>query len=169
MGAARNNSRQSGALNFRYAQPADCAALSALALESKAAWRYPDSELEKWRSALIVTMQSLASPTIVAEDASGLLGFAQVIATTVQWQLEHCWVRPSAMRRGIGRALVARALEAVREGGGDGVAIDADPHAEAFYLALGARRVGVVAAPIAGEPDRVRPQLWLPVPAGSPR
>ena len=48
----------------------------------------------------------------------------------------------------------------------DGVAnlaIDADPNAEAFYLANGARRVGEDAAPIEGLPGRTRPQLLLPV------
>jgi hypothetical protein len=37
--------------------------------------------------------------------------------------------------------------------------VDADPHAERFYLACGAVSIGTVAAPIAGQPDRVRPQF----------
>jgi hypothetical protein len=41
------------------------------------------------------------------------------------------------------------------------VFIDADPHAEAFYRACGALRIGGVAAPIDGQPQRVRPQLVL--------
>ena len=77
------------------------------------------------------------------------------------WELEHLWVHPDWLRRGIGRALLARAMEAAAEKGEAALLIDADPHAEAFYLAAGAQRVGAVAAPIAGQPDRVLPRLLL--------
>jgi hypothetical protein len=66
------------------------------------------------------------------------------------------------MGRGVGRALLERAaIEAAlldyRE-----LKIDADPHAEAFYLACGAARTGTsVAAPISTDPGRRRPQLAL--------
>lgn len=43
------------------------------------------------------------------------------------------------------------------------ITIDADPNAEAFYLACGVIRVGHVAAPIFADPSRVRPQLSLPI------
>ena len=83
------------------------------------------------------------------------------------WELTHLWVVPSMMRQGIGRALLAHAMLSAREGGASTIAIDADPNAEPFYLACRARREGVVAAPIIGNPARVRPQLSLPV-DGSP-
>ena len=76
------------------------------------------------------------------------------------WELEHLWVHPDWLRRGIGRALLARHGSGRREGEA-ALLIDADPHAEAFYLAAGAQRVGAVAAPIAGQPDRVLPRLLL--------
>ena len=41
------------------------------------------------------------------------------------------------------------------------IAIVADPHAERFYLRLGARRVGEVAGPMPGAPDRKLPLLEL--------
>lgn len=65
------------------------------------------------------------------------------------------------MRRGIVRALLAHAVSTARSGGASAIAIDADPSAEPFYLACGARREGVVAAPVSGNPARVRPQLTL--------
>jgi len=36
-----------------------------------------------------------------------------------------------------------------------------DPHAEPFYLRLGARRVGEIAAPMPGAPERKLPLLEL--------
>ena len=67
--------------------------------------------------------------------------------------------RPQLMDRGIGRALVAHALETAARGGASAVIVDADPNAEGFYLACGGVRCGEVPAPIPGEPGRVRPQL----------
>ncbi len=148
-------------LRLRPARPPDCATLTALAQESKAAWPYPPAQIEAWRSELTITPASLVAPTIVAEDASGIVGFMQVAGFSAGWQLEHCWVRPGARGRGVGRTLVEHAMELVRTARGTGIAIDADPHAEGFYLSLGASRVGEVAAPIAGDPARIRPQLWL--------
>src|SRR5207245_9079332 len=75
------------------------------------------------------------------------------------WELDHFWVLPPFMDRGIGRALVAHALETAARGGASSVTVDADPNAESFYLACGGVRCGEVPAPIPGEPGRVRPQL----------
>jgi GNAT superfamily N-acetyltransferase len=152
----------SAALQLRFAVPGDCAGLTVLAQESKSAWPYPGEQLAAWRGELTVAPQSLSTaPAWVAEDDAGIVGFFQVVPPPPQWQLEHCWVRPAAMRKGIGRAMMLHALQLVGAAGGNGLAIDADPHAEAFYLALGACRVGAVAAPLEGDPGRVRPQLWL--------
>jgi GNAT superfamily N-acetyltransferase len=71
------------------------------------------------------------------------------------------------MRRGIGRALLGHAVSTARGGGASTIAIDVDPNAEPFYLACGARREGVVAAPVSDNPARVRPQLTLSVVDGS--
>jgi len=70
------------------------------------------------------------------------------------------------MRRGVGRALVSHALQTASRGGASEVTVDADPNAEAFYLDCGAVRCGEVAAPIAGQPTRVRPQLTFQVAGG---
>jgi hypothetical protein len=65
--------------------------------------------------------------------------------------------------RGIRRALLAHAVNTACLAGASSIVIDADPNAEPFYVACGAVRQGIVAAPIAGDPARVRPQLSLRV------
>jgi len=90
-------------------------------------------------------------------------GFYLVVPREPSWELEHLWVAPQFARRGIGRALLAHAVSTARACGASAVLIDADPNAEAFYLACGAARVGTVAAPIANDRARVRPQLALQV------
>lgn len=63
--------------------------------------------------------------------------------------------------RGVGRMLLAHLEAAAAASGATTIEIDADPNAEAFYLHLGAQRVGKVAAPTARDPQRVRPLLRI--------
>ncbi len=69
------------------------------------------------------------------------------------------WIAPDHHRRGIGRQLVEQALVAARRRGVSCVRVISDPFAEPFYLQLGARRVGDVAAPMPGAEDRILPLL----------
>ena len=63
--------------------------------------------------------------------------------------------------QGHGRELLAHALRTAAEGGATILTVDADPNAESFYLASGAKRTGTVPAPIAGQANRVRPQFMF--------
>jgi RimJ/RimL family protein N-acetyltransferase/predicted N-acetyltransferase YhbS len=149
-------------INIRPATPADTPALTALATRAKAHWHYPPAQLDAWRDALTITADSLAaSPTWVAEGDGRIAGFYQLKMHGDSWALEHLWVDPAWMRRGIGRALFAHARDVAVERGAVAIGIDADPNAEPFYLACGAARIGAIAAPIDGMPDRARPQLVL--------
>lgn len=98
----------------------------------------------------------------VAVDAAGeVLGFCATSPARPRWIVEHMWVRPGEIGRGVGRALVRDALDRAREGGAVGLEIESDPYAEGFYLRLGAKTVGAVPAPMPGAPDRTLPRLRL--------
>jgi predicted N-acetyltransferase YhbS len=147
-------------VNIRPAQGHEAEALTAIAVEAKAYWGYPAATLESWRLELTVSTQTIASrPTFVALIGEEIAGFYTLSPSHRTWGLDHLWVLPRFMERGIGRALVAHALETAARGGASSVTVDADPNAESFYLACGAARCGEVPAPIPGEPARVRPQL----------
>ena len=75
--------------------------------------------------------------------------------------LEHFWVLPGQMGKGVGRALLVYARGLAAAGGANRISIDADPYAERFYRACGANTVDIKAAPIPGMPQRVRPQMLL--------
>ena len=67
------------------------------------------------------------------------------------------WIEPTHMRRGVGRRLWDHAMAAARAIGFTAVLIDAEPHAEGFYVAMGAERIGAVpSTAIAG---RLLPQM----------
>lgn len=156
---------------IRAARIENAEVLTRLAGAAKASWGYPEEAMRAWKDALIITSTSITSaPTFVAEPAGreGIIaGFYQLETNENPWSLEHLWVDSEWMRQGIGRALLAHATLFAHSAGIDELAIDADPHAEPFYLSCGAIRVGAIAAPIPGEPDRVRPQLVLRVGEGS--
>jgi len=149
-------------MRLRPAQPGDRAALEEIAYAAKAYWGYSPEQLEAWRADLEVSAEALSTDQFcVAEEDGRPVGFAQVATHGRPWELDALWVHPDYIRRGVGRALLAWAAALAASAGQRELAIDADPNAEGFYRACGARVVGSVAAPIAGKPQRVRPQLRL--------
>lgn len=136
--------------------------LSRIAQEAKAHWGYRAKELARWEADLTVSAVSVGKqPTFIAEIDREIAGFFQLKYAPNGPELEHFWVRPGFMGRGIGRALLERALREVSTREYDELFIDADPNAERFYIACGAVRIGVKPAPTIGHPQRVRPQLVL--------
>jgi len=151
-------------MNVRSARPTESEELSALALSAKALWGYSAQQLALWSSELRITRETIVSqPTFVAEENALPVGVAQLDTKALPWAVECLWVHPSAVRRGVGSLLVRHLLAHARTNGQSALRVDSDPNAEGFYLHLGARRVGEVAAPIEGQPSRTRPQLILSV------
>lgn len=148
------------AVSMRRARPAEAARLSALAVRAKAHWGYPQAWLERWSADLTVTpAYLLANDSFVAVEADRPVGFCVLEWRGGEASLEHVWIAPEYHRRGIGRRLVAQALEAAARAGAGRVEVLSDPFAEAFYVRLGARRLRDVPAPMPGVPDRVLPLL----------
>ena len=151
-------------MHIRQAVAREAEELSALALRAKAHWGYADTQMEQWRPALEVSGEAvLARPTFVAENNRRVVGFYSMVPSTAAWELDNLWVEPEHVRHGFGRALVSHAVQTAAFGGASSIHIDADPNAESFYVACGAARIGEVPAPIAGQPNRIRPQLMLVV------
>ena len=138
--------------------------MTSLAFAAKAFWGYSRQQLDAWSNELRLSPESiLQEPTYVAEDQGRVLGVVQLDTSSATWQVECLWVHPDVTRHGIGTRLMREAVACARARGQRELHIDADPNAEGFYLRVGARRVGALSAPIAGSPQRVRPQLVLTV------
>ena len=143
------------------AVPEQAALLTGLAFRSKSHWGYPVSWLEEWRPTLTVTGEQIASESVVvARLDAAVVGFYALHVDGARASVEHLWVEPAAMGRGVGRALFAHAAAEAASRGCDVLEIDSDPNAEPFYVAMGAVRTGTVAAPVAGLP-RELPRLEL--------
>jgi GNAT superfamily N-acetyltransferase len=151
-------------MDIRRAEASEAEALSAIARASKAHWPYAPEQIEAWHDDLTLSAELItAHPTFVALVDGVVAGFHQLLAGQDTWVLEHLWVLPSYMGKGMGRALLQQATDFARRHGAQYIGIDADPHAEAFYAACGAQTVERKAAPIDGAPERARPQMILRV------
>jgi GNAT superfamily N-acetyltransferase len=131
------------AIRVRPALPEEHAVLSDLARAAKAHWGYPEEWLELWRDDLTFTPERIARGGVVcAERAGGLLGCAAFDTSGSPAELDALWVHPAAIGTGIGRRLLAEVTSLARAGGATRLRIESDPNTEAFYLRMGARRVG---------------------------
>ena len=140
------------------AKPGDAPALTAIARAAKRHWGYPAAWLEEWEPLLRVTPEFLAATeTFAAWPADGgageILGWAALtVADDGDAWLEHLWVRPAAMGRGVGRLLFEHAAARARARGFARLRIESDPHAASFYERMGARRTGTVKSSVQGVP-----------------
>ena len=154
---------------LRSGTAADAPAASELARRAKASWGYPAEWLERWRSVLTIPAEALTPDrSLVAVHNSGLAGVCVLDSHGEHASLEHLWIDPAYQRRGIGAALVRRALGLVARAGRHRLIIESDPSAERFYQRLGGTRIGETPAPMPGASGRVLPVLELDVAARMP-
>jgi GNAT superfamily N-acetyltransferase len=130
-------------MEIREAAEGEAGVLSTLAFESKAHWGYSRETMESWKDQLAFSISVVPSrPTYVAAIGGEIVGFYSLMPSERAWELDNLWVAPSFMRRGVGKALLAHALELAFRRGARSVSVDSEPYAEAFYLALGGVRCG---------------------------
>lgn len=144
-----------------HASQAECDALTALCLRSKASWGYPAEWLDLWRAELTVRPGDLAArPTAVVRSENGFAGMVMLAPDGEEPELRKLFVDPAAQGRGLGRALLLWVLEAARDRGIDRLYFDADPGAAPFYARMGAEEVRIVVSGII--PGRSFPRMVLP-------
>ena len=129
--------------SVRLARADECAGLTRLARRSKAVWGYSDEFMARCADELTVTEEHLPH-VVVIETAAGVVGFYALSALEDdRVELEFLFVEPRELRHGYGRRLLAHARAYARDDmRARTIVIQGDPHADAFYRSLGARRVG---------------------------
>jgi GNAT superfamily N-acetyltransferase len=146
------------------AAPELAEALTRIALAAKRHWQYPERWIEIWTPILTFTADYLAAnPTYVAVEAGNPIGFYVLILTPEEQprvQLDHLWIAPEWIGRGLGRVLFEHAVATARSLGATVMDIEAEPYAEPFYRHMGARRTGERIGRIEDQP-RVLPLLEL--------
>jgi GNAT superfamily N-acetyltransferase len=149
---------------IRAARTDELAELHALALRSKAYWGYDEAFMTACSDELRVEAELAEAGRVrvaVAEPQRRLVGFATLEGTPPQGALGMLFIDPEAIGLGIGRLLFRHILAQAGESGFERLTIDSDPHAEAFYLAMGARRIG--STPSESIPGRELPLMAVEV------
>ena len=151
---------------IRPARPGEAAALSDLALRSKAHWGYDAAFIAACRAELTVTpAQAASGRTYVYEEDGRALGFYLLEIRNGSADVAMLFVAPAALGRGIGRALWAHLVGEARRLELAKVSVASDPNAEPFYRAMGATTVGT--APSGSIPGRRLPLMELALGEGS--
>ncbi|HEY2138606.1 MAG TPA: GNAT family N-acetyltransferase [Chthoniobacterales bacterium] len=140
------------------AKPEDADMLTGIAHSAKRHWGYPERWIESWADILTMRPGFIeANIAYCAIEDWCAVGFYVLTKEDDGIHLDHLWILPAAMHRGIGRALFEHATAQARNLGFESVRIEADPNAEGFYRRMGARRIGTSVNQI----DRERRELPL--------
>lgn len=131
-------------ITIRAAQPDEADTLTELALAAKAVWGYDEAFMAACRAELTVTpVEMERDPTYVALVDDALAGFyALTRLTDDDVELAYLFVQPAMHRQGVGRALMDHARGVAMDQGYTSLVIVGDPHAELFYLSIGAVPAG---------------------------
>jgi GNAT superfamily N-acetyltransferase len=153
-------------LHIRQAHVGEANELTQLAMESKAHWKYTPEQIQLWRAELTVPPEMIFSGNAyVGVVENSIVAMMVLVPGAMTWKLDYFFVAPQHMEQGIGKEMFQYAIDQARERGARAVTIDADPHAERFYLACGAIRSYAKAAPIADDSARIRPQMLFLIPS----
>jgi GNAT superfamily N-acetyltransferase len=134
------------------ARPEDAPLLTEIAFAAKRHWGYPERWIDNWRDILTMRPEFVAANVAFCAIEDGrVIGFYVLTTERDGMHLDHLWIVPGAMKRGIGRALFEHAVQQANALKFNSIKIEADPNAEGFYRRMGARRVGVSVSEIEGE------------------
>lgn len=120
--------------------------------------------MNAWRLELEVTETYInTEPVVVAEITGAVAGFVGLSTDGGKRYLEHLWLRPAQMGRGLGRTLFVEGVRLASAAGETELHIKSDPNAEPFYLKMGAVRTGPEVYRLLGKYPRKVPHLTYQV------
>ena len=148
-------------IQIRRARPDEAELLTALAHAAKRHWNYPERWIEHWNADLTISPEFIHHNDVYVALIDGVVGgcCALVVSDSLA-ELEHMWIDPQQMGRGVGRALFEHTIQRATQLGFTELELSADPNAEGFYNRMGAVRIGEVRADMDGEP-RVLPRMKI--------
>lgn len=145
---------------IRKAMNKDSKILSELAYKSKAYWGYPKEFLERCKDDLTVTAKYLEQNLVyVMEKNYEIIAFYSISVS--EKKLDALFIHPEYIGKGLGRVLWLDLLRKAKQLHMEELMIDSDPYAEAFYLKMGAKRIGEIQSTVFT--DRHLPLLCVKV------
>lgn len=155
--------REIHGIKITHATPDQAEALTNIALAAKRHWGYPDAWIQLWSPVLTITPEFIeAHETFVVRMDQVPVGFCAISQENEKASLEHLWVSPDYIGKGIGSALFNYMLARCRELGVHVLRIESDPNAQGFYEHLGAKKIGEAVGEVDGH-ARVLPLLEIEI------
>ena len=143
------------------AVPNQAESLTQIAFAAKRHWSYPERWIQLWSPILTITPEFIEHhETYVAFLENESVGFCAISVEDDRASVEHMWVLPKFMGKGIGVSLFKHMLLRCKELGVQILEIESDPNAQGFYEHLGAKKVGEVVGGMDGQP-RILPLLEI--------
>ena len=130
-------------MTIRSASPEDGPTLTAIALDAKRYWGYPENWIKHWESDLTISPAFIRDNHVYVHEEDGeIRGFYALCVAGDKAELEHMWVTPAAIGTGIGKELFLDAMERAAALKVIAVEILSDPNAAGFYRRMGATEIG---------------------------
>jgi GNAT superfamily N-acetyltransferase len=127
-------------ITIQEAAPHQAADLSAIALSAKGYWGYSREQIEQWKSEFLTISPEYIKANrvwVAAADMLQPVGFAAIEQHGEEAILEHLWVLPEYIGRGVGKRLFLHVAGIVPR-----FVFTSDPHADDFYYKMGAQKIG---------------------------
>ncbi len=138
---------------IRYAKPEEAEILTDLIWRSKASWGYPREWLESWRELLTITPEMIESMiSLIAEDQGKIMGFwaREPLSYSEKPSRGFLFIEPAVMGTGCGRQLFQAMKSELIQRNVYSFSLEADPHAEDFYLKMGGKKIAEIESSIPG-------------------
>jgi GNAT superfamily N-acetyltransferase len=110
---------------------------------AKGLWGYDPARIREWTAALDLSPGRLAAAhAYVAELDRRAVAWAEILPPAGGvCVLDHLWVEPGLIRRGLGSLLFRFAADRARELGATAMEWEAEPNALGFYRKMGGRHL----------------------------
>ncbi len=143
------------------AQPTDCSTLTEISKAAKAYWGYAQKWLDLWDADLTITPENMEKDSIyklIQEER--ILGFCVISEEDDSLEIEHLWIRPAYIGKGLGKLLLQKVLDKVITKSHVTLSVVADPNATGFYEKFGLKTIAYIPSQPEG---RQLPVMQLPL------
>ncbi|MBU1568063.1 MAG: GNAT family N-acetyltransferase [Proteobacteria bacterium] len=139
---------------IRPARPSEAEVLTKISFQSKGYWGYPKEFFEIWTSELTINSAYIENNDVfVSEQGGVIVGYYSLvelkdhvevsgIRINKGFWLEHMFIEPGSIGKGLGSKLFAHLREMCHVRGISQLGILADPHSRLFYERMGCEYKG---------------------------
>jgi GNAT superfamily N-acetyltransferase len=127
---------------IRRAVPGEAPVLREIAIASKRYWGYADDWMVRWAELLAIPPEYVERNEVYVAELDGrAIGLAALIPRGEECELDHLWLLPEHIGKGLGRRLFEHARDRATQLGAARLTLEAEPQATGFYERMGARTI----------------------------